>query len=160
LPALATWASTLLFLGLGLDQNAFTLQSVPLLCHLDAPLHWLLLRLSQGWGAFVLFLPTILALALVETRRGSLGRRVSFFGDISYSSYMFHFPLQLLVVVVATRAAWSPSVYYAPWFMLAFFAVLILLALASYYYLEMPVQRFLRKGFRRRPASPHGSGPE
>ena len=40
-----------------------------------------------------LFPMTIMSLALIETQRGSLGKRFSFVGDISYSSYLLHFPL-------------------------------------------------------------------
>ena len=45
-----------------------------------------------NFPVMVLFPLTILSLALIETWRGSLGRRVAFLGDISYSSYMLHFP--------------------------------------------------------------------
>src|SRR6185436_12598145 len=44
---------------------------------------------------------TLLVLAMTETAKRGPWKRISFLGDISYSSYMLHFPLQLAVVAVA-----------------------------------------------------------
>jgi peptidoglycan/LPS O-acetylase OafA/YrhL len=99
----------------------------------------------QMWPVMVLFPLTILALALVETHRGTLGKRVSFLGDISYSCYMLHFPLQFLFFAVITSFTTDLSIFYAPWFMLLFFAALIALGLGSFHCFELPAQRFLRQ---------------
>jgi peptidoglycan/LPS O-acetylase OafA/YrhL len=93
----------------------------------------------------ILFPLTILSLALIETARGSLGKRFSFLGDISYSVYLLHFPLQLIVIAVTTRMSISQSLFYAPWFMVVFFFVLMLVSLASHHYFEVPIQRFMRR---------------
>lgn len=97
------------------------------------------------WPVMVLFPMTILSLALIETRRGSLGKRVSFLGDISYSSYLLHFPLQLLFSALVAKFSGNDSVYYSSWFMGLFFAVLITISLGSFRYFELPSQRFLRQ---------------
>ena len=113
----------------------------------DAPPVWrFVVNLSlDAWPTLVLFPATILTLALAETRRGTLGKRISFLGDISYSSYLLHFPLQLATYIVAGQLGLGTSIYYSPLFMIAFFAILILVSLGSYHYFEVPSQRFLRQ---------------
>ncbi len=106
---------------------------------------WVLRKLVAVWAVFLLFPTTILALALLESRRGTLGRRLAFVGDISYSSYLLHFPLQLAVVSIVNRLGAGPALYSAPWFLAAFFVTLILVALAVHHTFERPMQRLLRR---------------
>jgi len=87
---------------------------------------------------------TVLALALRE----STGRRtyawLGFLGDISYSTYLIHFPLQLALALMAARFGLAPAAFMHAWVMLAFFAVLIGLGALSYSYVERPAQSWLR----------------
>jgi peptidoglycan/LPS O-acetylase OafA/YrhL len=102
----------------------------------------------------LLFPVTVLALALYETENGPVWKRLSFIGDISYSSYLLHFPLQLAVACLV-GVFYEKTIYYSPYFLIGFFLVLIAVSLASYRYLEMPAQKFLRQLFlssERRPA--------
>lgn len=93
----------------------------------------------------VLFPLTIVSLALVETWRGTLGRRVAFIGHLSYSSYLLHFPLQLAFVLAAGTLGVSRDFFYTRESFLLFVAVLIPLCFASYRWLELPAQRVLRR---------------
>jgi peptidoglycan/LPS O-acetylase OafA/YrhL len=95
-------------------------------------------------GGF-LFPLTILALVILETRRGTLGKRLAFVGDISYSSYLWHFPLQLTFVLLANAWGYSRAVFESPVVLLLFFAVLIVMSGLSHRYFEMPMQRKLRR---------------
>jgi peptidoglycan/LPS O-acetylase OafA/YrhL len=108
----------------------------------DAPS--ILQRVAWRFPVFVLFPATILSLALLETARGSLGRRVSFLGDISYSSYMLHFPLQLGLTLLFMQLGWGTGAFGTVAGLAAFFVLLIACSLASYRYLEMPAQAYLR----------------
>jgi peptidoglycan/LPS O-acetylase OafA/YrhL len=99
----------------------------------------------EAFTALVLFPATILFLALLETQRGKLGKRLAFVGDLSYSSYLIHFPLQLAFFCATTALAVNKSIYYSPVMLVVFFVVLIALSLASHRWLEMPAQRYLRK---------------
>ena len=108
----------------------------------EAP--WIMKKIVSAWAVFILFPVTILSLALLETRRGTLGKRLSFFGDISYSTYLLHFPLQLTTAFIATKLTIDETLYYAPWFMVFYFFVLISVSLASHRYFEVPMQRYLR----------------
>lgn len=102
-------------------------------------------RILMMWPFIVLFPLTILSLVLIETRTGTLGKRLSFLGDISYAVYLIHFPLQFLFYVIVTTFTSDLSIYYKPWFMIFFFIILILVSLFSYRFYEKPTQIYLRK---------------
>ncbi len=93
---------------------------------------------------------TIASLALQEQVLGRRWRRLSFLGDISYSTYLLHFPLQLLCVLAALHFGWKPALFMHPLAMLGFFAALIGLGALSYAGFERPLQRILRGGVKRR----------
>jgi peptidoglycan/LPS O-acetylase OafA/YrhL len=122
-----------------------SLGNAPLLSRLAAHVQWVLPTVFSHWPTKVLFPATVFSLALIETHRGSLGRRVSFLGDISYAVYLLHFPLQLCFSASVSRCGIPHTIYYSPWFMALFFAVLILSSLCSYRYFEAPSQRLLRR---------------
>jgi hypothetical protein len=102
-------------------------------------------RVTEYSYDIVLFPLTILTLAACEAFRGTLGKRFAFLGNISYSIYLWHFPLQLAVVIGLLAASIPLGVLYSPWVLLGFFSFLIPLAGCSYYYFERPVQELLRK---------------
>lgn len=99
---------------------------------------------SHHWGPVVLFPLTILWLALTETRHGGFGRRWAWLGDLSYSSYLLHFPLQMLTMALVLQTPATRGVFYSPVLFMLFFVVLIALSLASHRWFEVPVQRALR----------------
>jgi peptidoglycan/LPS O-acetylase OafA/YrhL len=93
---------------------------------------------------FILSPLTIAALALNEQLRGWRFQKLAFFGDISYSTYLLHFPLQLICVLAALRFGWTPLAFMNPVVMLGFFAALIGVGAASHYGFERPMQRVIR----------------
>lgn len=113
--------------------------------YIDSP--WIVKKIVSVWPVFILFPMSIMSLVLLETKRGFLGRRLSFLGDISYSLYLLHFPLQLMAAIVVAKLAISQALYYSPWFMVLFYFVLVLTSLVSHYYFEIPVQNILRKKY-------------
>ncbi|HEX4301148.1 MAG TPA: acyltransferase [Rhizomicrobium sp.] len=99
---------------------------------------------------FVLCPLTVLALALHEHARGKAYAGLGFLGDISYSTYLLHFPMQLTLAVIAGRLALTPQFFMQGWVMVAFYAVLIALGTLSYRFFERPLQTLLRNMSKRR----------
>lgn len=105
-------------------------------------------RVLMDRGAVLMLYPlTILACVFLEVRRGSLGRRLAFLGDISYSSYLLHFPLQLAIILVLAAGGWSIGLLTQGWTLIAFYAVLIPMSLAVFRCFERPAQSFIRRCF-------------
>ncbi|HLY04966.1 MAG TPA: acyltransferase [Rhizomicrobium sp.] len=98
----------------------------------------------QSW-IFIVVPLTIVALALHEQLFSAAYQRLTFLGDISYSTYLIHFPMQLVLALLALRFGWMPADFMQGWVMLAFYAVLILLGWLSYTYFERPLSSFIRK---------------
>jgi peptidoglycan/LPS O-acetylase OafA/YrhL len=101
--------------------------------------------LSSYWTTLALFPLTILWLALTETVHPGLGRRWAWLGDVSYASYLLHFPLQMLTMALLMQTRATMAIFYSAWLMVPFFAVLIALSVASHRWFEVPAQRALRQ---------------
>jgi len=70
-------------------------------------------------------------------------------GNMTYSSYLLHVPLQLAVVTFcAYTGAHIP--FYSPYFFVGFIVVTLTLSSLCYKYFEMPAQRMIRRGFMSR----------
>jgi peptidoglycan/LPS O-acetylase OafA/YrhL len=108
----------------------------------DTDLAWLR---GGRYTLFVLFPATILYLALAEARGWRFVRRLRWLGDISYSSYLLHFPLMLLCALVLAIARVPMTGVFGSWVgVVGFFALLVPISLASHRCFERPVQRWLR----------------
>jgi peptidoglycan/LPS O-acetylase OafA/YrhL len=92
---------------------------------------------------------TIMALALHEQVLGGVYKRTSHLGDISYSTYLLHFPIQIAVALWANAHDVPPAAFMNGYALLAFYAVLIGLGTLSYRYFERPMQNWLRGGLKR-----------
>ncbi len=120
-------------------------------------------QLSHGWDTtegfvYGLIPLTLLALGLRQDRwRTPLLQRerlhaISWIGDISYSLYLLHFPLQIAVMICV--AGWLPeqrvALFGSPLFFIGFMTVATVLARASYTYFEMPARKTLKGWLTRR----------
>jgi peptidoglycan/LPS O-acetylase OafA/YrhL len=78
----------------------------------------------------------------------SLSPAVQIAGNMTYSSYLIHYPVQLCIAIVCAAAGWSiPKESLV--FFLAYMAAILLLAAIVFRYFEMPCQLFIRGKFRR-----------
>jgi peptidoglycan/LPS O-acetylase OafA/YrhL len=83
----------------------------------------------------------------------SAAKLVEAAGNMTYSSYLLHFPIQLLIALGFAMSG-RPIPYYDGWFFAAFVTVTLLASYLTYRYFEAPAQALLRNTLlrNRRPA--------
>lgn len=65
-------------------------------------------------------------------------------GNMTYGSYLLHFPLQILIVIVFDFLEIKLPIY-ENWFFLFYIFLVLFLAHISYNKFELPMQKFIRK---------------
>jgi exopolysaccharide production protein ExoZ len=106
---------------------------------------------ALAWRAVVWGVPAAAVVLSVlsfqrPARIGFFARAFAFLGEASYSLYLVHLPIMLVVVRPLKRAIDPVS---APWLCVAILAVLpIVAAVATYLAFERPVTRWLHAGIR------------
>ena len=127
------WVATIAF-----SRSELSLQEFSALSHLPVP------ALAR-FHVLALFPLTLLTVALAEGGAGGFFRRLGPLGDISYSSYMWHFPIQLGFVLIAGAVGIGSASFYSAWMLGAFAAVLLTISVLSHRLLEMPAQKRMRE---------------
>ena len=99
----------------------------------------------------------VLFLATIQNFSHGAGRSIRVIGDITYATYLLHFPIQLSAIWITRRYGLALDYTEAIWFA-AYLGAVILISVPTYYYFELPAQSYLRR--RLRPAGATGaSGP-
>lgn len=96
----------------------------------------------------VVFPVLVIVLALADDALTPVTRRLRWLGDISYSSYLLHFPLQIFVVTWLALTGMEID-FRSPLTLAAFFVLLIFLSLLCYRYFERPAMQWLRTKLQR-----------
>jgi len=99
--------------------------------------HWSLVLCAA------LFPSLVLLLAALQHVRTNIGRSVRVWGDISYASYLIHFPIQAVLILLMRAGAIKPDLY-SQLFLLLYVVLVQVSAVATYYYFELPAQKLLR----------------
>lgn len=145
---IATWCKTIPRGWLyGITAAAFVLG-------LAMPYEWpIFAGLTFGYFYCTVFFAGVVGCLIVLDRPlQRVARFFSWLGDISYSSYLLHFPLQIMFVlpIILWEGRYVGRPFGSAWMMLAFFAVLIPLSLVSYRLFEAPARRGIRSALLRK----------
>lgn len=94
---------------------------------------------------YILFPLTVCSLILFEIDKGSIMKRLSWIGDITYSSYLLHFPLQLLFALAVSYSILDAKFYLQIKYLILFYVILIPLSYIVHQKFELPIQKVIRK---------------
>jgi peptidoglycan/LPS O-acetylase OafA/YrhL len=103
----------------------------------------------KGFPRYLLFPFTVCSLALLEIERGPFLKPISWIGDITYSSYLLHFPLQIVLGLAISFGLLNLNFYLSPIALFAFFGVLIPLSYLTFIGFERPMQNGIRHIIRK-----------
>ncbi len=155
------WGLPVLWLIAYVRAQPLLWDPIALALHLHAPVRPLDTLTTEGF-VYILFPLTLMALGLRQGRwRNPLLSKerlhsVAWVGDISYSLYLIHFPLQISVMILMAHFPWTTRValFSSPLMLFAFLAVGTILARVSFTYFEMPMRRHIRTWLNKRLGPP------
>ena len=92
----------------------------------------------------VFFPSLIIFLFFIQKLNIKFGKRISIIGDISYSIYLIHFPIQIFIFGILGFINLKIDFNYEIIF-LTYILIISILSFMSYFCFEKPMQKFLRK---------------
>jgi peptidoglycan/LPS O-acetylase OafA/YrhL len=99
----------------------------------------------EGFGHYILFPISIISLIFLEMQRGALLKKIAWLGDISFSVFLLHFPLQLIFAILVSYGILDRLLFLNVGFFIGFFVLLIGLSYLTYSKFERPMQRYLNQ---------------
>lgn len=87
-----------------------------------------------------------------------LFKKISPLGNLTYSSYLLHFPIQLTAVVVIDAAGLTREVFLSPGALFLFLASVLVMGHATFHHFELPVQNAIRSKLLRAFVEPSCAG--
>jgi peptidoglycan/LPS O-acetylase OafA/YrhL len=100
---------------------------------------------------FVLNFEIPVVLVVLALNSHFLGHRLSAvingLGNLTYASYLIHFPLQILVMIFVDMMGISHRFAGSPWFLAAYVLSVLIISHLVYLRIEMPAQRLIRRRF-------------
>lgn len=100
---------------------------------------------NPNWVAALFFIPLILTFTSISAISPLFLKRVKFFGDISFSIYLLHFPVMIITSIIVNLLGVDKSIYLHEYFFLGFVIVLTILGWISHYHFEIPLMKCIRK---------------
>lgn len=93
---------------------------------------------------FILFPVTVLILCTLERFKFTFFKKVKIFGDLSFSIYIIHFPIQLILVTLCLLLKYDLN-FSQPLALFIYIFITFIISYASYKYIELPMRSYLRK---------------
>lgn len=112
-----------------------------------AAIYWGWLGRAAGlkWAVF----PALIWMAAAfDARRWSTGRLGLALGKVTYSSYLLHVPVQIIVIMLLDGVVGHRDIVSSPFFLIAFVAGVLGISAAAYRYVERPLQQWSRSLLR------------
>jgi peptidoglycan/LPS O-acetylase OafA/YrhL len=104
------------------------------------------LRLPMTLWLLPIFCAAILFAATSEvTLLGSFYRKTHVVGDITYSTYLWHSPLQMMFLLGAGLGWWTVDIAFSNAFFVSYLLFICVFAYVSFRYIELPAQRWVRE---------------
>ena len=105
-------------------------------------------HLSGALATFLAMPPVILILLHSSQKLPTVVEKwLLILGNLTYASYLIHFPIQLLLVLVVKQLTGSLHLFYNGWMLPAFVIAVLLISRPVYTQFERPMQEMLRRGF-------------
>jgi peptidoglycan/LPS O-acetylase OafA/YrhL len=94
-------------------------------------------------------LPTLIlavsaTIIFAQIKSSGILRLLASLGNATYSSYLLHFPIQLVLALVVDALGYSRSIFLNPLVLCGYLAVTVATALAVYHWFELPAQNGIR----------------
>jgi peptidoglycan/LPS O-acetylase OafA/YrhL len=148
--AVGGWLITIVELKFGILRSLLTAMVAPLPAAVNDVVARSMKQILLIPIRLVVMPASILALVLHESLGARIYKRFSSLGDITYSSYLIHFPMQLFIAIFVIATGSNPRTFQSGLGMMFFFIVLIILSFSSFWWFEMPMQHMLRTTLLRR----------
>ena len=94
---------------------------------------------------FIKFPLIILTLALMQNFFQNLGKSLRLLGDISYTIYLVHVPIETIYSLIDTQI--TQINYDNNYFFITYFTTVFLISFLIFRYFEIPLKNYLRKKF-------------
>jgi peptidoglycan/LPS O-acetylase OafA/YrhL len=92
------------------------------------------------------FMPlSIFALVIGESLSVVSPKPLHWIGEITYSVYLLHFPLQIIYSYYFKEVGVGIEIYESPWVLASFFIILIPISWLTYQYFEYPMRAWIRQ---------------
>ena len=91
---------------------------------------------------FIKFPLIIINLSILQLYKKNLGKNIKLLGDISYTIYLVHFPIQLLFALVIKKMLIID--FNSPFFFLIYISTVFLASILIYKFFELPLKDYLR----------------
>jgi len=103
-------------------------------------------QIPQFLFEVILFCSIIMCAGAVDLMyHKRIGPRFKMFGNLSYGIYLWHIPIQIVLLLIFEYFALDKNIVYSEWFFVFFIVIVIITAYISYKYFENPIRKRIRK---------------